>query len=63
MWYKRLEQIEKYAMETNPILQCPHYKPTGCGHIFSPGDHSLLLSVLAPPQSNGKPQEVAASGA
>lgn len=44
-WYVRYEQVEKYAMETNPVYMCPKFKG-GCGHVFSPGDHSLLLSVL-----------------
>lgn len=44
-WYQRFGQIEKYAMETNPVYLCPKPKG-GCGHVFSPGDHSLLLSVL-----------------
>jgi hypothetical protein len=47
-WYVRLDQVEKYAMETNPIFRCPTYKG-GCGHVFSPGDRSLLVQMLSAP--------------
>lgn len=46
--FQRLQQVEKYEMETNPVYVCPK-ADGGCGHVFSPGDHSLLLSVLRAP--------------
>lgn len=44
--FKRLDRNEKYASELNIVYQC--VKSTGgCGHVFSPGDQSIIRAYLA----------------
>jgi len=44
--FKRRDRNEKYAHELNVVYQC--VKSTGgCGHVFSPGDQSIIAAFLA----------------
>jgi hypothetical protein len=44
-WYKALDKKIKYDTELNQVYVCEQRKG-GCGHIFSPGDHRVMIAYL-----------------
>ncbi len=40
----KLEEIEEFAHETNPIYKCPRQRG-GCSWQFSPADQAVLNSM------------------
>ncbi len=44
--YMRMQEIEEFETQTNPIYKCTGLDGSGCKWIFSPGDPSLPF-VLA----------------
>jgi hypothetical protein len=45
-WYKGLDKKIKYADELNQVYVCEQRRG-GCGHIFSPGDHRVIVAYLS----------------
>lgn len=44
--FRRLERNEEYADELNVVYVCVRHTG-GCGHVFSPGDQSIIRAYLS----------------
>lgn len=42
--FQRFGEIDEFAHETAPIYKCPKSRG-GCGWIFAPSDHAVLLAL------------------
>lgn len=43
--FQRFHRNEKYANELNVVYRCRR-ETGGCGHVFSPGDQSIMIAFL-----------------
>jgi len=51
--FQRFGEVEEFASDTAPIYKCPKALG-GCGWIFAPAEHTILIAMKPTEGSNGE---------